>query len=67
VKDKDIRINRNCVIRRNADDTYGDKLHIRLAEPYGGHGEATNLTVAEAIKLRAELDAFITGNARVSP
>jgi hypothetical protein len=60
-KDKDIDINRECCVRRNADDTQGKTLNLRVGDP-GWHKNATNLTVDEAKALRAELDLFITAN-----
>ena len=56
---RDIVINKECRIRVNADGTYGRAFHIRLSEPFGGHGEASHLTVAEAILLASRLLEFI--------
>lgn len=56
-------INRECCVRRNADGTYGRTLNLRVGDP-GWHKEATNLTVAAARALAAELALFIAANER---
>jgi hypothetical protein len=61
MRTKDIEINRECCVRRSADDTQDKTLNLRVGDP-GWHKEATNLTVTEAKVLRAELDAFIVAN-----
>lgn len=37
---------------------------VRIAEPYGGHGEAAHLTRTKAMKLRDEIDRWLKGAKR---
>lgn len=54
----DKTINRDCVVRRNPDGTFGAHLELRVGEP-GWHRNAALLRPEDALKLRAELTAFI--------
>lgn len=56
----DIEINRDCVVRKKADGTHGDRFELRVGEP-NWHRNAALLTKGEAMKLRAELAAFLEG------
>lgn len=54
----DIEINRDCVVRKNPDGTYGERFELRVGEP-NWHRNAALLTEAEARALYAELVEFL--------
>lgn len=57
---RDIPITKNLRIRTSEPSLDREaKLHLRMSEPYGGHGEADHLSREDAKVLRAHLDRFI--------
>ncbi len=61
----DHTINRDCVVRRNPDGTFGEQFELRVGEP-GWHRNAALLDPKAAWELRRQLDAYLGATANVA-